>query len=82
MAKQKLLDERKILSFAILLYLLLLLLLFYNNAYIEIYFLDFANNFLFDNIFWVDEITISAKKITLIDYKQQIVILIGPINHS
>ena len=37
-AKQKLLDERQILSFTILilLLLLLLLLLFYNNAYIEI----------------------------------------------
>ena len=33
-------------------------------------------------MFWVDEITISAKKITLIDYKQQIVFLIGPINNS
>ena len=33
-------------------------------------------------MFWVDEITIYAKKITLIDYKQQIVFLIGPINHS
>ena len=30
----------------------------------------------------MDEITISAKKITLVDYKQQIVFLIGPINHS
>ena len=28
---------------------------------------------LFDNMFWVDEITISAKNITLIDYQQQIV---------
>ena len=69
MAKQKLLDERKILSFVIL--ILLLLLLFYNNTYIEILFLNFTNNFLFDNMFWVDEITISAKKITLIDYQQQ-----------
>ena len=40
------------------------------------------NNCLFDNMFWVDEITISAKKITLVDYKQQIVFLIDPINHS
>ena len=30
-------------------------------------------------MFWVDEITISVKKITLMDY--QIVFLIGPINH-
>ena len=81
LAKQKLLNERQILSFAILL-LLLLLLLFYNNAYIEIQFLDFANNCLFDNMFLVDEITISAKKITLVDYKQQIIFLIGKINHS
>ena len=29
----------------------------------------------------MDEITISAKKITIIDYQQQIVVLIGPINH-
>ena len=33
-------------------------------------------------MFWVDEITISAKKITLVNYKQQIFFLIGPINHS
>ena len=32
-------------------------------------------------MFWTDEITISAKKITLIDYQQQIFFLIGPINH-
>ena len=32
-------------------------------------------------MFWTDEITISAKKITLIDYQQQIVFLIGPINY-
>ena len=30
-------------------------------------------------MFWVDEITISTKKITLIDYQQQIVFLIDPI---
>ena len=29
----------------------------------------------------MDEITISAKKLTLIDYQQQIVLLIGPVNH-
>ena len=49
--------------------LISILLLFYNNAYIEIEFLDFANNCLFYNMFWVDEITISVKKITLIDYQ-------------
>ena len=32
-------------------------------------------------MFWVDEIKIYAKKITLIDYQQEIVFLIGPINH-
>ena len=32
-----------------------------------------APHCLFDNMFWMDEITISAKKITLIDYQQQIV---------
>ena len=30
-------------------------------------------------MFWVDEITISTKKITLIYYQQQIVFLIDPI---
>ena len=51
------------------------------NFVLIIIILDFANNCLFDNIFWVDEITIFAKKITLIDYQQQIVLLIGPVNH-
>ena len=32
-------------------------------------------------MFWVGEIAISVKKITLIDYQQQIVFLIVPINH-
>ena len=32
--------------------------------------LDFAHNFLFDNMFWVAEIIISTKKITLIDYQR------------
>ena len=30
---------------------------------------------------WVDEIAYSAKKIILLDYQQQIVFPIGPINH-
>ena len=47
----------------------------------EIWFLDFANSCLFDNMFGVDEITIFVKKITLIDYQQQIVFLIGQVNH-
>ena len=29
----------------------------------------------------MDEIVISAKRIKLIDYQQQIIFLIGPINH-
>ena len=31
--------------------------------------LDFANNCLLDNMFWVNEITIFAKKIKIIDYQ-------------
>ena len=43
---------------------------FYNFILIIII-LDFANNCLFDNMFWVVEIIISTKKITLIDYKKK-----------
>ena len=32
-------------------------------------------------MFWVDKITYSAKKIILIDYQQQIIFPIAPINH-
>ena len=38
--------------------------------------LRFDNNFLFDNMFWVAEIIIFTKKITLIDYQKQNFILI------
>ena len=38
--------------------------------------LDFANNCLFDNMFWMAEIIISTKKIILIDYQKQNFILI------
>ena len=50
--------------------------------HIEIQFLDFANNCLFDNMFWVDEITISAKKNNLNKLSTTIFFfLICPINH-
>ena len=46
------------------------------NFILIIIILDFANNCLFDNMFWVVEIIISTKKITLIDYQKQNFILI------
>ena len=33
-------------------------------------------------MFWVDEIAIATKKITLIDYQQQIIFLIGYVQYS